>query len=69
MLFKIVIVSSTEVGSTIIFENVFLKHHLFQYTVCIRRVAQYIDFSSAKAGLNILDASREPVAPPAPTIV
>jgi hypothetical protein len=66
-----VIVSSTEVGSTIIFEIVSLMHHLFQYIVYTHLVLllQYIDFSLAKAGLNMLEASKDPVAPPAPTIV
>ena len=55
-------VSSTEVGSTITFGNVFLKHHLFDVLTVfvIKVVAPYaLNFASLlKAGLNILEASK-----------
>ena len=65
-------VSTTEVGSTITFWKRLSKAPSFSiYCLYSSSVVAPIHCISplAKAGLNILEASSEPVAPPAPTIV
>ena len=72
MFCRISIDSSTEVGSTITFWNLRSKAPSFSiYCLYSSSVVAPIHCSSplAKAGLNMLDASKEPVAPPAPTMV
>ena len=72
MLFRICMVSSTEGGSTITFWN--LRSSAPSFSMYMRyssRVEAPMHWSSprARAGLNMLDASSEPLAPPAPTMV
>ena len=72
MLFKICIVSSTEVGSTIIFWNLlssapsFSMYCLYSFSVV---APMHCSSPRESAGLKMFDASSEPLAPPAPTIV
>ena len=67
-----VIVSSTDVGSTITFWKRLSKAPSFsiywRYSSNVVAPTHWIS-PLAKAGLNMLEASSEPVAPPAPTIV
>ena len=72
ILFRISIVSSIDVGSTIIFWNLLSRAPSFSiYFLYSSRVVAPIHWISplANAGLNMLDASKLPIAPPAPTIV
>ena len=72
ILFKISTVSSSLVGSIIIFWNLLSKAPSFSIEVLYSsNVVAPIHCTSplARAGLNIFDASKLPVAPPAPTIV
>ena len=72
MFLKISKVSSTVVGWTIIFWNLLSKAPSFSmYCLYSSRVVAPIHWISplASAGLNIFEASKLPVAPPAPTIV
>jgi hypothetical protein len=59
----------TDVGSTIIFEKRLSNAPSFLYIIRIRQCCctNTLNLSTSYAGLNILEASREPVAPPAPT--
>ena len=69
---RIWIVSPTDVGSTIIFWNLLSRAPSFSmYFLYSSNVVAPIHWISplARAGLNIFDASRLPMAPPAPTIV
>ena len=72
ILFRISIVSSGEGGSTSTFWNLLSNAPSFSmYCLYSSNVEAPITCSSplASAGLNMLEASNEPVAPPAPTIV
>ena len=72
ILFKIIIVSATLGGSIITFWKRLSKAPSF--SICIRYSSKvdapiHCNSPRAKAGLKILEASKEPLAPPAPTIV
>ena len=72
MLLRISIVSFMLVGSTIIFWNLLSRAPSFSiYFLYSSSVVAPIHWISplANAGLNIFDASKLPIAPPAPTIV
>ena len=72
ILFRIWIVSSGEVASTITIWKRRAKAPSFSmYCLYSSKVVAPMHWISprARAGLNMLDASREPEAPPAPTIV
>ena len=72
ILVKISIVSLILVGSTIIFWNLLSRAPSFSiYFLYSSSVVAPMHWISplASAGLNILDASKLPIAPPAPTIV
>ena len=69
---RIWIVSLTDVGSTIIFWNLLSSAPSFSiYFLYSSSVVAPIHWISplAKAGLNMFEASKLPIAPPAPTIV